>query len=174
MYGLAMEKIFLLPGLKKEGLFLTLVQFAFYTLLAQLEMLYRREKRHIPMKTYVVLASATLTTMSLSNASLGYLNYPIQVVFKSCKLIPVLIGGILLQRKRFSPLDFSAATLMCLGLSVFTLADSQVHRCITVKNMFDQRFLYHKGVAQLQPHWHRDVIRCSSCRRYCLQHAGEL
>ena len=33
-----------------------------------------------------------MTTMGLSNASLGYLNYPTQVVFKCCKLIPVLIG----------------------------------------------------------------------------------
>lgn len=35
--------------------------------------------------------------MGLSNASVGYLNYPTQVIFKCCKLIPVLIGGILIQ-----------------------------------------------------------------------------
>ena len=121
-----MEKIFLTPGLKQEGLFLTLVQFICYTLLAKLEMLYKGQKRRIPMSTYAILAMTTLTTMSLSNASLGYLNYPTQVVFKSCKLIPVLIGGIILQRKRHSVLDFGAAGLMCLGLCIFTLADSKV------------------------------------------------
>ena len=31
LYGLAMERIFLLPGLKKEGLYLTFVQFITYT-----------------------------------------------------------------------------------------------------------------------------------------------
>ena len=36
--------------------------------------------------------------MGFSNASLEYLNYPTQVIFKSCKLIPVLIGGILVRR----------------------------------------------------------------------------
>ena len=41
--------------------------------------------------------------------SLQYLNYPTQVIFKSCKLIPVLIGGILIQRKRKGLLDFVAA-----------------------------------------------------------------
>ena len=56
----------------------------------------------------------------------GYLNYPTQVVFKSCKLIPVLIGGILLQRKKFSPMDFVAAISMCVGLAIFTLADSKL------------------------------------------------
>lgn len=78
------------------------------------------------MRTYALLASATMTTMSLSNASLGYLNYPTQVVFKSCKLIAVISGGILIQKKRFSKLDFMAAGMMCLGLIIFTLADSQV------------------------------------------------
>jgi len=126
IYGLVMEKIFLIPGLKKEGLYLTLVQFIFYTIMAKFEMLHKNQKRKIPIFTYALLAGATLVTMSLSNASLGYLNYPTQVVFKSCKLIPVLIGGILLQRKKFSPMDFVAAISMCVGLAIFTLADSKL------------------------------------------------
>lgn len=35
--------------------------------------------------------------MGLSNTSLGYLNYPTQVIFKCCKLIPVMIGGMFIQ-----------------------------------------------------------------------------
>ena len=49
-----------------------------------------------------------------------------QVIFKCCKLIPVLIGSILIQGKRYSFLDFVAASLMCLGLILFTLADSMI------------------------------------------------
>ena len=77
MYGVVMEKLFLIPGLKKEGFFLTLVQFIFYTIMAKFEMLQKQQKRRIPLKTYALLAGATLTTMSLSNASLGtdLLNY---------------------------------------------------------------------------------------------------
>ena len=78
------------------------------------------------MKTYVFLAATTLATMGLSNASLEFLNYPTQVIFKCCKLIPVLIGGILLQRKSYGFLQFFAAGLMCIGLILFTLADSKV------------------------------------------------
>lgn len=72
------------------------------------------------------LALTTLTTMGFSNASLGYLNYPTQVIFKCCKLIPVLIGGILIQRKSYGLFDFMAAGMMCVGLIFFTLADSKV------------------------------------------------
>lgn len=75
----------------------------------------------IPIKVYCLLAVLTLGTMGFSNSSLGYLNYPTQVIFKCCKLIPVLIGSILIQGKRYGPLDFTAAILMCIGLTLFTL-----------------------------------------------------
>lgn len=51
----------------------------------------------IPGKTYMIIAFLTVGTMGLSNTSLGYLNYPTQVIFKCCKLIPVMIGGIFIQ-----------------------------------------------------------------------------
>ena len=40
--------------------------------------------------------------------------------------MPVLIGGILIQGKRYGLLDLGAACLMSLGLAMFSLADSQV------------------------------------------------
>ena len=53
----------------------------------------------IPLKTYAILAFLTVATMGLSNSAVGYLNYPTQVIFKCCKLIPVMIGGVLIQSK---------------------------------------------------------------------------
>uniref|UniRef100_A0A914YYY5 Adenosine 3'-phospho 5'-phosphosulfate transporter 2 n=1 Tax=Panagrolaimus superbus TaxID=310955 RepID=A0A914YYY5_9BILA len=64
--------------------------------------------------------------MGLSNASTGYLNYPTQIIFKCCKLIPVLIGGIIIQGKRYGFWDIFAAILMTIGLIMFSLADNQV------------------------------------------------
>lgn len=43
-----------------------------------------------------------------------------------CKLVPVLIGGILIQGKRYGLLDLLAAILMSTGLILFTLADNKV------------------------------------------------
>ena len=116
--------------------YLTLIQFAFYSVFSRIELscdsgkLFGQFQPKVPMKTYLILALATLTTMGFSNASLGYLNYPTQVIFKCCKLIPVLIGGILIQGKKYGGVDFAAAALMCVGLIVFTLADSKVLRLL--------------------------------------------
>jgi len=56
----------------------------------------------IPGKTYMIIAFLTVGTMGLSNTSLGYLNYPTQVIFKCCKLIPVMVGGVFIQGKSWS------------------------------------------------------------------------
>lgn len=107
IYGYLQELIFTLDGFKPYGWFLTLIQFGYYTVFGFIE---RRVTNNvaqwthhsIPMRTYLLLALLTLGTMGLSNSSLGYLNYPTQVIFKCCKLIPVLIGSIIIQKKQVS------------------------------------------------------------------------
>lgn len=123
MYGYMQELIFTLDGFKPYGWFLTLVQFAYYTFFGFFErkLEHVSPKRRIPLRTYALLAFLTLGTMGLSNASLSYLNYPTQVIFKCCKLVPVLVGSMLIQKKAHGPLDFLAALCMCIGLTLFTL-----------------------------------------------------
>ncbi|KAK6743727.1 hypothetical protein RB195_010804 [Necator americanus] len=102
-------------------------RFIIYTICGWAEgTMYHETKRKIPLKIYCLLAFFTVATMGLSNASVGYLNYPTQVIFKCCKLIPVLIGGIIIQGKRYGCIDVTAAILMSVGLIMFTLADSKV------------------------------------------------
>ncbi|XP_014207502.1 adenosine 3'-phospho 5'-phosphosulfate transporter 2 [Copidosoma floridanum] len=126
LYGYLQELIFTLDGFRPFGWYLTLIQFGYYSVFGWLECRIRNINRKIPVKTYLLLALFTLGTMGFSNSSLGYLNYPTQVIFKCCKLIPVLIGSILIQGKSYGFLDFVAASLMCLGLILFTLADSMI------------------------------------------------
>lgn len=106
---------------KKVYVFFVSLYPSFKFLLVNLYYLFR-----IPLKAYIFLAMLTLGTMGFSNSSLAYLNYPTQVIFKCCKLIPVMIGSIVIQHKRYNIIDFSAAICMCIGLSLFTLADSQL------------------------------------------------
>ncbi|KAM4834698.1 adenosine 3'-phospho 5'-phosphosulfate transporter 2 isoform 1-T1 [Thomomys bottae] len=127
IYGYLQELIFSVEGFKSFGWYLTLVQFAFYSIFGLIELqLVQDKRRRIPGKTYMIIAFLTVGTMGLSNTSLGYLNYPTQVIFKCCKLIPVMIGGVFIQGKRYNIADVSAAVCMSLGLIWFTLADSTV------------------------------------------------
>ncbi|KAL4235824.1 hypothetical protein ACF0H5_004214 [Mactra antiquata] len=127
IYGYLQELIFRLEEFRPYGWYLTLVQFACYTGFGCIEMASTGETtRRIPLTKYFLLAFLTVATMGLSNTSVGYLNYPTQVIFKCCKLIPVLIGGMFIQGKRYSILDITAVLLMVVGLILFTLADNSV------------------------------------------------
>ncbi|XP_012364650.1 adenosine 3'-phospho 5'-phosphosulfate transporter 2 isoform X1 [Nomascus leucogenys] len=127
IYGYLQELIFSVEGFKSYGWYLTLVQFAFYSIFGLIELqLIQDKRRRIPGKTYMIIAFLTVGTMGLSNTSLGYLNYPTQVIFKCCKLIPVMLGGVFIQGKRYNVADVSAAICMSLGLIWFTLADSTI------------------------------------------------
>ncbi|XP_008829854.1 adenosine 3'-phospho 5'-phosphosulfate transporter 2 isoform X2 [Nannospalax galili] len=127
IYGYVQELIFSVEGFKPYGWYLTLVQFAFYSIFGLIELQLTQDKRRrIPGKTYMIIAFLTVGTMGLSNTSLGYLNYPTQVIFKCCKLIPVMLGGVFIQGKRYNIADVSAAVCMSLGLIWFTLADSTI------------------------------------------------
>ncbi|XP_053252907.1 adenosine 3'-phospho 5'-phosphosulfate transporter 2 isoform X2 [Podarcis raffonei] len=98
IYGYLQELIFSVEGFKPFGWYLTLVQFGFYSIFGLIELqLIQDKRRRIPGKTYMIIAFLTVGTMGLSNTSLGYLNYPTQVIFKCCKLIPVMIGGVFIQ-----------------------------------------------------------------------------
>lgn len=127
LYGYLQELIFSLDGFRPFGWFLTFIQFVFYSVFGLLELFLvtpsEGRSRKIPLYIYAFIAFLTVTTMACSNMSVAYLNYPTQVIFKSCKLIPVMIGGILIQGKRYGILDALAANLMTIGLIFFTLAD---------------------------------------------------
>lgn len=127
LYGFLQELIYELEGFEQFPWFLTLVQFFLYGCFASIERKVRNDThRKIPFTTYLLLAFLTVATMGLSNASVPHLNYPTQVMFKCCKLIPVLLGGILIQGKTFNIYDVSASIMMSIGLIFFTLADSLV------------------------------------------------
>ncbi|KAH9638988.1 hypothetical protein HF086_000914 [Spodoptera exigua] len=118
-YGYYLELLF---ANSEVSFYITLVQFLITTALSYVESLIRSPiKRKVPLKTYALLAGLTLGTMAFSNLALSYLNYPTQLIFKSCKLIPVMIGSIIILGKRYGFLDYVSAVVMCIGLTMFTL-----------------------------------------------------
>lgn len=127
--GYIQELILQLKPLRLYPNYFTLVQFVCFTLLAYVERLFFErsiKRRKVPIQTYAIIALFTIGTMGLSNAAVMRLNYPTHMMFKSCKLIPVMIGSMLILGKRYTLYDVIACLSMTIGLIFFTLADSQV------------------------------------------------
>eukprot|EP00002_Diphylleia_rotans_P020146 TRINITY_DN3906_c0_g1_i3.p1 TRINITY_DN3906_c0_g1~~TRINITY_DN3906_c0_g1_i3.p1 ORF type:complete len:385 (+),score=76.63 TRINITY_DN3906_c0_g1_i3:51-1205(+) len=125
-YSYTQELIFHYPGYE-YGTFMSIIQMAVYAGMA-----YAAIRNHgplqmrAPLQTYLLLAVLHSTSLGFSNASIEYINYPTQIIFKSSKIVPVMIGGVLVLRKSFTAMEYVAGACVSVGLAVFTLADATV------------------------------------------------
>ncbi|PRQ42278.1 putative UAA transporter [Rosa chinensis] len=80
-----------------------------------------------PWKTYVKLSAVLMGSHGLTKGSLAFLNYPAQLMFKSTKILPVMIMGAFIPglRRKYPPHEYVSAILLVVGLILFTLADAQ-------------------------------------------------
>ena len=53
--------------------------------------------------------------------ALKYVSFPTQVVAKSCKMVPVMLMGYLVSRKRYTALEYAMAVAITSGAAIFKL-----------------------------------------------------
>lgn len=84
--------------------------------------------------TYIKLSAVVYGATALSTASLGFagVSYVTKVVFKSSKLIPTMVVGVVMERagfssrkRSYSPYDYAAAVMLCLGAVGFAYSPSK-------------------------------------------------
>lgn len=89
------------------GWYMTFFELCCFTLFAAVERTLQGQPvlhHTAPLKGHAQVAVAMTASRGLTNMSLSYLNYPTQVIFKSMKLITVMIGSIFMGKK-FSGLE---------------------------------------------------------------------
>ncbi|CAH1439729.1 unnamed protein product [Lactuca virosa] len=79
-----------------------------------------------PWKMYVKLSAVLMGSHGLTKGSLAYLNYPVQLMFKSTKVLPIMIMGAFIPglRRKYLPREYFSVVLLVVGLILFTLADA--------------------------------------------------
>jgi len=120
---------FLFKALKdfKYGWYMTAFELLCFTGFAIMERAARRTEpvwSHVAhYRHHMIVALAMTASRGLTNKSLEYLNYPTQVIFKSMKLLTVMIGSIFILRKSFSVLEYVSAIALVLSAILFSLGD---------------------------------------------------
>lgn len=96
--------------------------------------------KHIlnPWKTYISLSAVLMGSQGLTKGSLIFLNYPAQIMFKSTKVLPVMIMGAFIPglRRKYPVEEYISAVLLVLGLIIFTLADAQTSPNFNICGVF--------------------------------------
>jgi len=72
-------------------------------------------------KRLIMTAVCYSLAMTSSNESLNYVSYPTATLGKSCKLLPTMVAGILVERKNYSKQEWFGALCLMTGIAIFNL-----------------------------------------------------
>ncbi|KAL0993273.1 hypothetical protein UPYG_G00105530 [Umbra pygmaea] len=127
-YGILQETITrgqYVDGEKKEKFVyattLVFVQCIINAIFAKILIQFFEGSRPDPTKSwlYGVCSLSYLGAMVSSNTALQYVNYPTQVLGKSCKPIPVMILGVFVLRKKYPLVKYLCVLLIVSGVALF-------------------------------------------------------
>lgn len=74
----------------------------------------------IPIAEYAVVSLSYLSAMLFSFTALNHMSYPMQALGKSCKMIPVMLMGIVIRKRRYSAREFVCVFLITVGVAMFS------------------------------------------------------
>ena len=129
LHGLAHEKLYSTYHFT-ETIFLTACQFAGYTLLALptlIKLFSKKAQLHASFGIYFITSTSLQLSMCLANFAALRLSYATEVLFKSAKLIPVLIGNFIFLHKKPKLLEVISVVLLVIGLAGISLGDIHGH-----------------------------------------------
>jgi drug/metabolite transporter (DMT)-like permease len=101
-----------------------------YAVLSALELRLSRASvcfSSLPLVDYSAIALCISLGRGLTWVGYGTLSYPTVVIFKSSKILVVMLSGILILNKRFRPAQYLAGILVVLGLCTISAADRGSH-----------------------------------------------
>jgi len=75
----------------------------------------------IPHKEIFYSGMSQMFAMASGTEALLYVSYPVQVLGKSCKMVPVMAGGLLLGGRTFTPMEYFQVFLITLGVVAFNM-----------------------------------------------------
>ncbi|CAH3195928.1 unnamed protein product [Porites evermanni] len=78
-----------------------------------------------PFCWYGICATTYIAAMLASNKALQWVNYPTQVLGKSCKPIPVMILGVLLAKKKYPLIKYMCVLLIVCGVALFMYKENK-------------------------------------------------
>ncbi|KAF0974171.1 hypothetical protein FDP41_006781 [Naegleria fowleri] len=106
-------------------LFLVFLQCALNALVVFLKLRWHPSEHgrrsNVPQLYFIAASFAYVVATSSSNTALLYVNYPTQVLAKSCKMIPVMLMGMLVARKKYEFSRIVAVIMTTIGISVFMI-----------------------------------------------------
>eukprot|EP00899_Mesostigma_viride_P022885 jgi/Mesvir1/3781/Mv08188-RA.1 len=127
-YGVLQERIMTRPygtegAMFKYSLFLVLCNRLFTCAVALSVLVARRGsvKPVAPVYKYAAVSLSNVAATYCQYEALKYVSFPVQTLAKCAKMIPVMVWGTLIMRKKYGPKDYIVAVIITLGCTIFLL-----------------------------------------------------
>jgi len=100
---------------------LVFIQCAINTLVAYIAKRYSSQHSldNVPPYLYSACSVSYFLAMLFSNLALEWVNYPTQVLGKSCKPIPIMVFGVLFAGKRYACRKYAYVLMIVIGMAIF-------------------------------------------------------
>nr|CAB3459998.1 unnamed protein product [Digitaria exilis] len=128
VYGVLQEKIMKIPyGVEKEffrySLFLVFCNRITTSMVSAMVLLASKKSMDpvAPLHKYGVVSISNILTTTCQYEALKYVSFPVQTLAKCAKMIPVMIWGTIIMRKKYGGKDYFFAVIVTLGCSLFIL-----------------------------------------------------
>lgn len=83
-----------------------------------------RAAKGTPYFEYAAVALCYLSGMLFSFIALNHMSYPMQALGKSCKMVPVMLMGVVIRRRRYSFREYICVLLVTVGVAAFSIKPS--------------------------------------------------
>ncbi|MEW5297529.1 MAG: hypothetical protein WDW36_000734 [Sanguina aurantia] len=119
------ELVFDIEGFKYGG-WMTFLTWSTYAICGAVDLLANGNlTRNAALKDYALISVLAMSGAYLTNWALTYLNYTTRIVFKSCRIIPVMVFRTLIIGQRYSLMQYGGGLILVAGISLFTMGDAE-------------------------------------------------
>lgn len=110
------------------GWYLTFFELLCFSVFAVLDRLFLSHEpilaHNASFKQHGIVAAAMTASRGLTNVSLQFLSYPTQIIFKSMKLITVMIGSLVMLKASFTIYEYLTALSLVIAAIMFSFGDA--------------------------------------------------
>jgi drug/metabolite transporter (DMT)-like permease len=76
----------------------------------------KKKNRRIRIRKYLYISILSVLSMALGYEALSFISYPTKILFKSSKLLGVMVIGVLFLGKKYKRTDYLSSILIAIGL----------------------------------------------------------
>lgn len=107
----------------------------------------QQSAKSVPAMSFLSISISYIGAMLTSNLALSYLSYPLQSLMKSCKIVPVMLMRMIVNKKRYRLIEYAQVVCVTAGIAVFMLNDGKSAKHQTKQHAADEWQRWCIGVA---------------------------